>query len=99
RDKLVTGVQTCALPISAAASVSSEKAIGFDQWPLRKKTRIVSRPHCSIASQIVTTFPSDFDIFEPTKRSSPLCVQICAKSWPREIGRASCREKGVDLEG
>ena len=31
---------------------------------------------------IVSTLPSDFDIFSPVKRSMPLCIQIFANSCP-----------------
>src|SRR2546425_12900781 len=62
RDKLVTGVQTCALPISDAAARST-----------------MMQPE-DVASAIL------------------LCVLMPGRTLI-EIGRASCREKSVDLGG
>ena len=44
----------------------------------------VSGPHRSSASESRSMLPSDFDIFSPASRSSPLCAQICAKGRPIE---------------
>ena len=38
---------------------------------------------------MVTTLPSDFDIFSSVKRRMPLWVQIRANSWPRALDWAS----------
>ena len=38
---------------------------------------------------MVTTLPSDFDIFSSVKRRIPLCVQIRANSWPSALDCAS----------
>ena len=62
---------------------SSEKSIGLRQWAVRKKSNTVSRPQRSSTSAIVSTFPTDFDIFSPVKRSMPLCIQTFANSCPR----------------
>ena len=67
---------------AACPIVSGEKSIGLRQEAVRKKTSTASRPHSSIVSRIVETFPVDFDIFSPVKRSIPLCAQIWAKGWP-----------------
>ena len=77
--KTLRKLSACA---AACAIVSGEKSIGLRHWPVRKKTSSASRPHSSRASRSVATFPTDFDIFSPVKRSIPLCAQICANGWP-----------------
>ena len=72
-------VSACA---RAADIVAGEKSIGLRQCAVRKKTSAVSAPHSSSTSRIVSTLPSDFDIFSPVKRSIPLCIQMRAKGWP-----------------
>src|SRR5581483_4244295 len=67
---------------AACAIVSGEKSIGLRQWPERKKTSSVSRPHSSRVSRSVAMLPTDFDIFSPVKRSIPLCAQIRANGCP-----------------
>src|SRR5205823_7476121 len=81
RDKLVTGVQTCALPISAPA--------------VTKRPRLVSRLPGLFENAVVTSSPlflpcatssrkrSFFDRRSNTKR----------RGCEEEIGRASCRER------
>ena len=68
---------------------SSEKSIGLRQCAVRKKSSTVSRPQRSSTSAIVSTFPTDFDIFSPVKRSMPLCIQIFANALPRARDCAS----------
>ena len=67
---------------AACSIVSSENSIGLRQWPPRKKTSAVSRPHRSSTSRIEAMFPSDFDILSPPSWRIPLCTQMSANPWP-----------------
>src|SRR5205823_11974475 len=79
RDKLVTGVQTCALPILARSSACTECAAGPDRETapgparLQRATRIRTRcpPRAGCATAAGAGWPSSSS----------------------EIGRASCRER------
>ena len=66
----------------AAAITSSEKSIGFDQWPVRKKSSTASRPQRRTTSRSGAMLPTDFDIFSLSSCSSPLCSQMRANSRP-----------------
>src|SRR5437868_9422929 len=70
RDRNVTGVQTCALPISPSHSA------------LRRDRDGVAPPSRPLRGRAPTL---------PSHQGSP--------RTPFEIGRASCREKSVDLGG
>src|SRR5207244_7934200 len=90
RDDLVTGVQTCALPISGARGarrtvflqiangvVSVPSSLEFD-WP---------RKH---DSHLYATYPS----FHTARVNIGTARTGCARpGCGREIGRASCRER------
>src|SRR5687767_15896397 len=76
RDKLVTGVQTCALPI--LAHHSDIFAAGVDIHGVHDWTARVGRAPWATGNA---------DALRVGRESSP------------KIGRASCRERGVDLGG
>src|SRR5205823_9635025 len=94
RDKLVTGVQTCALPISHNHYLKSEKA--FTRWLVRdrrtptdplthlSKLNVASdRRHCRRALE-----PEEFARLLDT-----------AEHGKVKIGRASCRERVENAGG
>src|SRR2546430_7578432 len=78
RDLTVTGVQTCALPISVHAGVAFEAR----KLPM-KFTWVDCQPNCrgwvSAAGIVTAGSPREFDEF--------------ARGRQLEIGRASCRER------
>src|SRR5207248_4843928 len=94
RDRTVTGVQTCALPISVrlVEVLIADRGGVFGKLPLvagnRVEQRLVdadeARRHadrCGERAHLVAVAP-------PQKRSGPL------ECLANEIGRASCRERG-----
>src|SRR5207247_2924386 len=93
-DPLVTGVQTCALPISegllnAFPSISGEKrrleAIpGSPPSLLTPPSGCRFHPRCKYAKDVCTTDPPPYVVPEPGHRA------LCHFS---QIGRASCRER------
>src|SRR5205823_8201752 len=91
RDKLVTGVQTCALPIcrktSLAGSISKYWSIGIHDL---LSTRILAR-----ASQVLSEtclHPNHRICWEPATFTSQLTRSLRIPGIA-EIGRASCRER------
>src|SRR5205823_10905392 len=91
RDKLVTGVQTCALPISSTGFANTEMA------------GLLESEGCSVAPVMDASKKSTATPFlgvSPIVRlnGAPLLtvmgfMELQAKSPPTEIGRASCRER------
>src|SRR5947207_3971419 len=79
RDHCVTGVQTCALPISALAYIKSH-------WT----TRAEHLARCPVAFDVRQRRP-DFRIRKLAAESRHVAFVI----WRCEIGRASCRERVV----
>src|SRR5207247_8313472 len=85
RDPLVTGVQTCALPIWLFQSDFLPFAYASHRAaPIRGWFDHVLHPSVFLGSQIFFLLPSLFI--------------AAALFWPREIGRASCRER-VEMWG
>src|SRR5699024_11837565 len=90
RYRNVTGVQTCALPISIVAQLRER---------LDDKATAVLDIGCGegyythVFADVlpeITTFGLDV---------SKVAIKAAAKRYPQEIGRASCREKGVTYNG
>src|SRR5258708_26463330 len=79
RDDLVTGVQTCALPILPSVPSCSST----------HRRRSSGR-----SSRAARLWPTP----EPSRRAAERRHSV-AQSSSEEIGRASCREKRVDLGG
>src|SRR2546425_9575288 len=76
RDKLVTGVQTCALPICVTFAMREIE------------------PHCQtfISTNEINFF--DHAVSQPATSFGKICVLTEADVFgPKEIGRASCRER------
>src|SRR5205823_9293563 len=94
RDKLVTGVQTCALPISETALL--EYALGEDQsylWVVTPTSiKSVELPK---RAEIETSVRRVIELLSDGKRWTT-SAQINAEY---EIGRASCRERGRSRKG
>src|SRR5207302_5642740 len=91
RDFHVTGVQTCALPISLALICN---AYNEDQAPDEKgnlETRVVMRFHPRIAPIKVAVFPLLKNKPELVKKAKE--VRDLLRPHMNEIGRASCRER------
>src|SRR5205823_8202832 len=89
RDKLVTGVQTCALPI----------------WRARGGTAPGDRPRCT-GRRRRDGAPRPRSARSGTPRSAgrgTACPRARRSAWRsracREIGRASCRERGEIVGG
>src|SRR5690606_39731953 len=90
RDFHVTGVQTCALPISGELLSATRAAPGKEV----AVAQIPSPAHPDGDIGLLKAAPDAFDLkFEPSPMESG------AHGGPdRKIGRASCRE-GVQVEG
>src|SRR5207244_10291567 len=88
RDDLVTGVQTCALPISAPRSANGRRLALFDHFTARLGRRPACGSHDPRAISPLASAggrPAARTTLEPFHRS------------PRpEIGRPSWRERAVD---
>src|SRR5205823_11499771 len=91
RDKLVTGVQTCALPIYDLAALGhvTHQQLGILEVDLR---RVGTRERAGLATAEKRTACSSIshDSYSSTAAS--------ASSRGRQIGRASCRER-VEMSG
>src|SRR5205823_10965844 len=77
RDKLVTGVQTCALPICRVPGLAAVVVVTATASTCRSRTRSTPRPRRRSATSGRAAHP----------RARP------ASATPTEIGRASCRER------
>src|SRR5207244_7325453 len=93
-DDLVTGVQTCALPISPdhpTSNLQLDDTIGAvpayecSQLPVKCARRV--RVH-AVAREAVTGVEGfDILVYRLAKRPG------CCRPYPNQIGRASCRER------
>src|SRR5207248_6241022 len=91
RDRTVTGVQTCALPILAGAPprarpAAGDRATGSGRGPIRRAPAVVAQPRTDRRGGFRA--PS-----APAARGGP-ARPTAARRRPAEIGRASCRERG-----
>src|SRR5207247_7872426 len=82
RDPLVTGVQTCALPISHASSEASARRPA-------SCTGIISNPCWRTGLRRPRYFAGSFW----AGKHRPLLEPVDRSDQRREIGRASCRER------
>src|SRR5205823_11923569 len=93
RDKLVTGVQTCALPISNRMCLPSRDQpltrLTFDSDTDLVNGWSPDGKHILFASTRGTSFPSSYELYT---------VPVTGGRGRRKIGRASCRE-GVGRSG
>src|SRR5206468_8039109 len=93
RDLIVTGVQTCALPICIASfscgahGQSDLETHGRRLYPHASRAKLEGWPARRLLARI-----------EPGDLSSAATVARVRISEPAEIGRASCRER-VELRG
>src|SRR5205823_9701321 len=92
RDKLVTGVQTCALPISRAFSFASARAISIDEGPVIEIARALAKEN-ALADRIVFINASSYDATIDEK-VDVIVTETMGNTGLDEIGRASCRERG-----
>src|SRR5205823_8522155 len=81
RDKLVTGVQTCALPISTRSNARTTRSTNAGTPPVWLSTNSSSPGRDTAASRAATC-----------ARSNGRSV-VVPSSTPAKIGRASCRER------
>src|SRR5699024_11592914 len=87
RDRNVTGVQTCALPISDTLSVSFKAQCIGQQFDIKLTESLVQQILLKGLLQIVVKiFQPPVDVFVDE-------LQQLARSQRVEIGRASCRER------
>src|SRR5207247_5902714 len=95
-DPLVTGVQTCALPISKGLwTIPSgyveprESVVQTIEREVTEETGIAGRagPILGVRNQVTETANDTFLIFSMT--------YVSGEPRPDQIGRASCRERGV----
>src|SRR5256885_11434890 len=77
RDYRVTGVQTCALPISAARLITA---------PITRSKAAESSLSAAVSS--LSVWPASRARYEPSPRAAARSTPACLK-----IGRASCRER------
>src|SRR5205823_10336171 len=84
RDKLVTGVQTCALPIFPSLSAHTFATVSV------RRASLLSPPSSARTSAAVADFDS------PPRATCSTCARPASSSVIRrqQIGRASCRERG-----
>src|SRR5205085_6941069 len=91
RDLTVTGVQTCALPISKRLSL---RANGSGLWPARWQA-----PRSNLASLCARPRGGDCFVALRAPRNDNMCrrykrTQAFLAAAFLQIGRASCRERG-----
>src|SRR5205085_9545708 len=89
RDLTVTGVQTCALPISrqcAALPATATRAASFSLASLARTSSLMARSQekYSVSTPASSTLVG----------SSSASFGVCSDALVCEIGRASCRERG-----
>src|SRR5438445_5065849 len=87
RDIGVTGVQTCALPISTSRSRSGESPCDSGRSITSERE---SRPTCSAKSS-PTSSPTQLGIGSAGRGSPPSGGDLSGRG--SQIGRASCRER------
>src|SRR5207244_9939739 len=94
RDDLVTGVQTCALPISSGGErprVDDCDRGRPAEWPLRSADRRTGGADHRGGAVSTLTAPTRGDGGFADRRSRSPSL----RGRPSEIGRASCRERGA----
>src|SRR5207248_8881147 len=91
RDRTVTGVQTCALPISQAGGLERGERVVVRATRFRVSAR-VERPHDTQAADRVRVGTGG------RRRVAACCVPRAGGQHRRgrEIGRAACRGRGGD---
>src|SRR5207237_5456384 len=92
RDSSVTGVQTCALPISEAHLAALETA-GYDLNPLGKSKMPIPTEVAAYRKLGLKPIPPELreghdEVLLAARGRIPALVSV------DEIGRASCRERG-----
>src|SRR5699024_11930304 len=90
RDRNVTGVQTCALPILASILASSSFKLAF----LRA---FLIRSFISLAAALVKVKINNLEI-SPPFCSFLITLSVKTAVFPEQIGRASCRERVKDSD-
>src|SRR5690606_39505429 len=92
RDFHVTGVQTCALPILAAAGI----VVG---WPLASTLAMATVPaaHGAVFNGLLPLTTAAFAAWRTGERPSAAfwAWALAGAALVMEIGRASCRERGL----
>src|SRR5690606_40038950 len=88
RDFHVTGVQTCALPIFKPRLYAKEDGEGrrtsqYVLWKVLETTLRLLHPFMPFITE---------EIWQHLPHGGP---SICVAPWPEEIGRASCRARGL----
>src|SRR5206468_6446321 len=99
RDLIVTGVQTCALPIlvSKAAGKGSSSTFHGRRRPLLEAA---SRSAEHILRSLTRTTPRRAGRSSCWRAAAPTRSRLrTSVAWRTEIGRASCRERVEVLEG
>src|SRR5207249_9212862 len=89
RDRNVTGVQTCALPISSRI-LSNAMGFRIESASLERRSCFAGICHLGLSS------PSGGAVLDSEREVSRVlgtAIYQYLKHW--EIGRASCRERGV----
>src|SRR5207253_5433920 len=95
RDGHVTGVQTCALPISSTATIPNgrRKRRKSSKGPAPKMCRPPENPAPTSPSPIARCYG------EKSPSAKTRRTEESARGRARKIGRASCRERGEKEEG
>src|SRR5207247_7425876 len=93
RDPLVTGVQTCALPILERPILAAVPPDGAAAELLRQTGVAVVAPPDDVAA-----IRAALEDLHARWAAGSLDRQPLSESW-REIGRASCRERGEGVAG
>src|SRR3546814_4018642 len=98
RCALVTGVQTCALPISRAPRTAGRRCTASTRWGgLRfgRRQQPVERYLAGLEIEPQRrTDAAELEVGRTRERHRPrLDVEVADRNRRREIGRASCRER------
>src|SRR5207244_5447337 len=93
RDDLVTGVQTCALPICARRTRCSWRRSRASSALPRSGSSSSIEPGAAMNPSLLVVALAAAVLYELGRR------RLGGGRSRREIGRASCRERGWDSEG
>src|SRR5207244_7579593 len=96
RDDLVTGVQTCALPISQLAEIGLGHSERHRPTEPNTSIRSYNTPECLLRVLLRVINQTGETVAQ--KQLLPVSLCLRQKRQQHEIGRASCRERVKESE-